>query len=406
MVYALLSLVRRGVKRPQIWACVVEAIIKLLASESNIGQRDRQLLFNKFFTRQVSVGNRLVWKCTRNLKYCRLFDYLLAETCNAARRITKWININLVFIFQIPKHIYSLLSFSCRVKISIGDNRTLNSCRLFWADRRKFSRRVKEISRVWRRSKIVPDNRLAHVESRIQCRSVSKVGPCNPYSLMYTIIVRSIIWIQRSKHYIWSIHLSKGLFGYRVCSLCLCYLLSSVTSVYSNSDQCKKINNEWPHFFYLPAIISLGLLAHGWYLLLSTPCNGYVPSLQERGLRIARGSISLVMGFTLGGYALQNIDPIFSENASAFGSACVSAATYGRAENVMVAPIVIAKFEFGNIERQIFAVDLVISSDNAALDERPEAFNRIGVNSGLALPRDRARAGVSVPIAPADDRLL
>jgi hypothetical protein len=229
MVYALLSLVRRGVKRPQIWACVVEAIIKLLASESNIGQRDRQLLFNKFFTRQVSVGNRLVWKCTRNLKYCRLFDYLLAEICNAALRITKWININLVFIFQIPKHIYSLLSFSCRVKISIGDNRTLNSCRLFWADRRKFSRRVKEISRVWRRSKIVPDNRLAHVESRIQCRSVSKVGPCNPYSLMYTIIVRSIIWIQRSKHYIWSIHLSKGLFGYRVCSLCLCYLLSANT---------------------------------------------------------------------------------------------------------------------------------------------------------------------------------
>ena len=79
------------------------------------------------------------------------------------------------------------------------------------------------------------------------------------------------------------------------------------------------------------------------------------------------------MGFTLGGYALQNIDPIFSENASAFGSACVSAATYGRAENVMVAPIVIAKFEFGNIERQIFAVDLVISSDTPRLmsDQKP-----------------------------------
>jgi hypothetical protein len=72
---------------------------------------------------------------------------------------------------------------------------------------------------------------------------------------------------------------------------------------------------------------------------------------------------------------------LVSENASAsLGSDCVSATTYGRAEDVRVAPIVIAKFEFRNIERQIFAAHLVISPNDAALDERPKALNRVGVN--------------------------
>jgi hypothetical protein len=70
-----------------------------------------------------------------------------------------------------------------------------------------------------------------------------------------------------------------------------------------------------------------------------------------------------------------------SDNASAsLGSACASAPTYCRTEDVRVATIVIPKFEFSNIEWQIFAADLVISSDHATLDERPEALNRVCVN--------------------------
>ncbi len=72
---------------------------------------------------------------------------------------------------------------------------------------------------------------------------------------------------------------------------------------------------------------------------------------------------------------------LVSENASAsLGSDRVSATTYSRAEDVGVVPIVIAKFEFRNIERQIFAADLVISPHDAALQDRPKAFNRIRVN--------------------------
>src|SRR6266540_869215 len=51
-----------------------------------------------------------------------------------------------------------------------------------------------------------------------------------------------------------------------------------------------------------------------------------------------------------------------------------------RAENVRVFAVIIAKLEFGNIQRHVFAADLVQAPDNAALKDRPEAFNCVGVN--------------------------
>jgi hypothetical protein len=47
-------------------------------------------------------------------------------------------------------------------------------------------------------------------------------------------------------------------------------------------------------------------------------------------------------------------------------------------ENVIVEPIIIAELELGNVEVQVFFANVV---DDPALDDRPEAFNRIGVNS-------------------------
>src|SRR6266542_2092805 len=47
------------------------------------------------------------------------------------------------------------------------------------------------------------------------------------------------------------------------------------------------------------------------------------------------------------------------------------------AEDVGVVPVVVAELELGNIERQIFGTHLVESADNAALEDRPEAFDRL-----------------------------
>ena len=42
--------------------------------------------------------------------------------------------------------------------------------------------------------------------------------------------------------------------------------------------------------------------------------------------------------------------------------------------------VIIAELKFRDVQRQIFAADLVIAADDAALNDRPEAFNRVGVD--------------------------
>ena len=71
-----------------------------------------------------------------------------------------------------------------------------------------------------------------------------------------------------------------------------------------------------------------------------------------------------------------------SDNASAsHGPFGVSALCYGRAEDIWIATIVIPELKFRNIERQIFAANLVISPNHAAFEQRPEAVNRLRVDS-------------------------
>jgi hypothetical protein len=52
----------------------------------------------------------------------------------------------------------------------------------------------------------------------------------------------------------------------------------------------------------------------------------------------------------------------------------------GVPEDIGVITIVIPKLELSNVQMQIFFADLVISSNNATLQDGPEALNRIGVN--------------------------
>lgn len=65
---------------------------------------------------------------------------------------------------------------------------------------------------------------------------------------------------------------------------------------------------------------------------------------------------------------------------SAGQSAVFSASLNRRPKDVGIPAIVIAELKFRNIEMQILFADLVIGPDDAALNERPKAFNRLCVD--------------------------
>jgi hypothetical protein len=52
-----------------------------------------------------------------------------------------------------------------------------------------------------------------------------------------------------------------------------------------------------------------------------------------------------------------------------------------RAENVIVKAIVIPKLELCNVKWQVFGANLVERAHDAALENAPEAFNGLGVDS-------------------------
>jgi hypothetical protein len=52
-----------------------------------------------------------------------------------------------------------------------------------------------------------------------------------------------------------------------------------------------------------------------------------------------------------------------------------------RPENIRVQAVIIAELELGDIERKVLFADLVEGADPAALDQRPEALNRVRVDA-------------------------
>lgn len=58
---------------------------------------------------------------------------------------------------------------------------------------------------------------------------------------------------------------------------------------------------------------------------------------------------------------------------------CSALANCG-AENVRVHPIIVAELKLGDVERKIFAADFVVTANDAALQDRPEAFDCVGVD--------------------------
>jgi hypothetical protein len=52
-----------------------------------------------------------------------------------------------------------------------------------------------------------------------------------------------------------------------------------------------------------------------------------------------------------------------------------------RPENINIEPIVVAGLKFRDIQRHIFGAHLVVErADYTAFEDRPKAFNRVGVN--------------------------
>ena len=51
-----------------------------------------------------------------------------------------------------------------------------------------------------------------------------------------------------------------------------------------------------------------------------------------------------------------------------------------RSEDICVLPIIVAELKFRNVQRHIFGTDFVEASDDPALEDRPEALNRVRVD--------------------------
>ena len=68
------------------------------------------------------------------------------------------------------------------------------------------------------------------------------------------------------------------------------------------------------------------------------------------------------------------------QSKSAMLKASALASFNRRSENIVVDAIVIFELTFRDVEREIFAADLVIAANDAALELRPETLNRIRVN--------------------------
>lgn len=63
-------------------------------------------------------------------------------------------------------------------------------------------------------------------------------------------------------------------------------------------------------------------------------------------------------------------------DASDLASACC----YRGPEDIGIVPVVVTELKLRDVQRHVFAADPVECADHAALEDAPEAFNRIGVD--------------------------
>jgi hypothetical protein len=71
---------------------------------------------------------------------------------------------------------------------------------------------------------------------------------------------------------------------------------------------------------------------------------------------------------------------VFSENVSTAPGIDASAPCYRFSENIRVHSVVVPELKLRNVEGHVLGADFVERANNAALNQRPETFNRVGVN--------------------------
>jgi hypothetical protein len=74
------------------------------------------------------------------------------------------------------------------------------------------------------------------------------------------------------------------------------------------------------------------------------------------------------------------VQAVWTRDAEASASSDASASCYCFPKDVMILAVVMAKLELGKIERQIFLADMVVGSDDSALQKRPERIDILGMN--------------------------
>jgi hypothetical protein len=70
------------------------------------------------------------------------------------------------------------------------------------------------------------------------------------------------------------------------------------------------------------------------------------------------------------------------EIAETVASSYVSAACYGFAENIFIFPMIEAESEIVQVPRKVVFANVVIAAPHAALEQRPEAFDRVRLDRG------------------------
>jgi hypothetical protein len=66
--------------------------------------------------------------------------------------------------------------------------------------------------------------------------------------------------------------------------------------------------------------------------------------------------------------------------AEAPASSVASASSYRFAENVRVLPVIVTELELIQVKRKIFLADVVVRPDYSTLEQRPEAFDGVGMH--------------------------
>ena len=71
---------------------------------------------------------------------------------------------------------------------------------------------------------------------------------------------------------------------------------------------------------------------------------------------------------------------VFWSDAGAFASSDASASSYRCSKEVGILAVVVTKLKFIQIQRQAFLADVMVGADDTAFEQRPEAFDVIGMH--------------------------